>query len=484
MAHDRRFAAVLFVIALAAVAQAALLRAHKDLSVDEPFMAAALEHPESLRETLVHDEHPLSYVLLIGWTALFGSSAFALRALSMAAYGGAVVLTGAAVRATASARAAWLAALMVACSVPIGLDYAGTARPYALVALFASLALWTAVRADSMGSSARAAMAVAAPHLLGLFTHPIFVFLSAGSAAAGALSGRRRILLAAAPLASTAIYFASWWPMLKQSMALPATSWMTSPGPDDMVAGYTALWGNRNGFVFAGILLAVVCIRGSATRRVLTRDVAFAVLTVLFTLAAAFVASQITPIYVAGRTPILVLPAASMAFAVVFVELGTPALAAVVALLVVSASLRYTVNGWRRPDPAPTRASLAAVAARAACGDTIVAAGLSYAALTYFAPRANLPSCVPIRAFPEDVLNHPGWLDLSPGVESRVAAAAPAVAQRLPAGGTLWVFVKRRGIGAEASDAIAREIAARRTLRETLPLRGSFFDEVQVYAPR
>lgn len=419
-----------------------------------------------------------------GWTRLFGSSAFALRALSIAAFAGAVALTGAAARRHGSAAAAWLAALMVACSVPIGLEHAATARPYALLALFSAMALWTAVRANDIRSRALAGVALGAPHLLGLFTHPIFLFASIASALAGALAGRRRLLLASAPLAAVAIYLAVWWPMLRQTLALPATSWMPRPGVDDLVGGFTGLWGDRNAFVFAGIALALVAVRGLEARRALSRDVAFAAATVLFVLGGAFVVSQIKPVYVAGRTPMLILPAASMTLAAVFTALGTPALAAIGALLVVSASVRYTVNGWRRPDPAPTRASLAEVAARAACGDTIVAAGLSYAALTYYAPRAGVPSCVPLRAFPEDVPGHPGWLDMSPGYEARIEAAAPPAAARLPAAGTLWVFVKRRGIGAEASDAIVRQIAVTRPLHETLPLRGTFFDEVQVYGPR
>ncbi|PYR56732.1 MAG: hypothetical protein DMF85_15645 [Acidobacteria bacterium] len=481
--RERWLVPIVAAIVLAAVVQAALLRAHNDLSVDEPFMASAIAHPESLPATFVHDNHPLAYLLLIAWARLFGSSAFALRALSMVAYAGAIAFSAAAARHSGSITTAWLTALLIGCSVPIGLEHAATARPYGLLVLFAAMALWASIRVDRAASRVRAAFPIAAAHLLGLFTHPIFVFASLASALAGALCGRKRLLLAGAPIVAIAVYLVSWWHVLKQSLALPATSWMRRPGADDLVAGYTALWGNRNGFVFAGIVLALVCLRGLAARRVLTRDVGFAALTVLFVFGSAFVASQMTPAYLAARTPMLVLPAASMAFAALVSELGTPALTGIVALLVMTASLRYTVEGWRRPDPAPTRASLAAVAARASCGDTIVATGLSYAPLAYIAPRANVPSCVTVRVFPDDVRDHPGWLDMSPGYQARLDAAAPAVASSLPRTGTLWVFVKRRGIGAEAGDAIVRQIAARRALRETLPLRGTFFDEVQVFGP-
>src|SRR5262249_39772884 len=109
--------AVVALIAASAIALAAFARFHHDLSIDEPFTALAVAQPASLGATLVHDDIPLFYVLLLGWTRVFGASAFALRALSLAAFGAAIAFSAAAARIVASRRAAWLTAVLVACSV-------------------------------------------------------------------------------------------------------------------------------------------------------------------------------------------------------------------------------------------------------------------------------------------------------------------------------------------------------------------------------
>src|SRR5437867_1921088 len=236
-----RSALVLSAIVAATVAQAILVNAHNDLRLDEPFMALALGRPSSLPATFVHDNVPLAYLLLLAWTRLFGSSAFALRALSAAAHGAAAAFTAAAARRSASPAAASLAALLVGFSVPVGLEHAAMARPYALVELFAAMTLWAARRADAMTATRGPAVVLFAAHLAGLFTHPIFLFACAASSLAGAVCGRKRLLLGAIPLLAVVVYLGVWWPVLRQTLALPTTSWLTRPAFADVVAGGTAL---------------------------------------------------------------------------------------------------------------------------------------------------------------------------------------------------------------------------------------------------
>ena len=87
---------VILLIAGGAVTLAALGRLHHDLAIDEPFTALALAHPGSLGTTLVHDDTPLFYGLLLAWTRVFGASPFALRALSLAAFAGTIAFGAAA----------------------------------------------------------------------------------------------------------------------------------------------------------------------------------------------------------------------------------------------------------------------------------------------------------------------------------------------------------------------------------------------------
>lgn len=209
----------------------------------------------------------------------------------------------------------------------------------------------------------------------------------------------------------------------------------------------------------------------------------FALTIAALVLAGTFAASQIGPVYFAARTPIFVLPAVALAAGVAVAELAPMLVTTAVALMVVVSAVRYTVRSSRQPDPFPTRASLAQVAGRARCGDTIVATGLSYAPLTYYAADAGVPACVAMTPFPESVRDHPGWLDLSEAAKTEMAARASSEVERLASSGTLWVFVARTGVGQAEGEACVRELSSRRPSRESTPLPGSFFDELRVFGP-
>lgn len=478
---------ILLAIAAGAVALAALSRFHHDLAIDEPFTALAVASPATLDQTLVHDNVPFFYALLLAWTRAFGASAFALRAMSTAAFGGTILFSAAAARRIASTRAAWLTAVLTACSVTFGLQPAATARPYALAALFAAMALWAAMRVSETMSTPRATAPVLASHLLGLFTHPVFVFVSAASAAAGLTAGgKRRLALSAAPVAAIAIYLAIRWPSIRQTVDLPIRTWMTRPSARDLLAGWL-VWGDHSTPILAALLVVLLALwrarRSMPGDPRIVQPVIYATVTAVGVLAGTFAVSQITPVYLAARTPIFVLPSIALVLGVAIAELAPAIVHLAVTLLVVSSAVRYTARSWRAPDPFPTRASLAAVAGRAACGDTIVAAGLSYAPIVYYASAAGLPACVRVTAFPEDVHAHPGWLDLSPQTATALPAQAAAAVARLPPGGHVWVLAQSQDVGKAQTDVLVRELSRHRRLEETLPLPGSFFSEIVAFGP-
>ncbi|WP_249674926.1 glycosyltransferase family 39 protein [Pseudomonas abieticivorans] len=99
-----------------------------------------------------HDVHPpLYYLLLHGWMALFGDSVPAVRSLSVLAGGVSVLLAVWLVRLLATARAAWLAGLLLAV-LPIAVRYSQEARMYALLVVWllgATLALVYWLRAPA-----------------------------------------------------------------------------------------------------------------------------------------------------------------------------------------------------------------------------------------------------------------------------------------------------------------------------------------------
>jgi hypothetical protein len=192
---------------------------------------------------------------------------------------------------------------------------------------------------------------------------------------------------------------------------------------------------------------------------------------------------MVRPVYLASRTPVLVLPAAAIGLGVVIAELSPLLVACAVTSLVAASAIRFTARSAVEPDPYPTRASLAAVAPRMRCGDSILAAGLSYSALVYYRSAAGVPSCVTVRPFPTDVAEHAGWLDLTPAGRSALARDAELSASAVGNAGSLWTFVSRQGIGAETGTALMDALTRVRPVRESFALTGSFFDEIVVFRP-
>ena len=478
--HPRRswFWLVAMAIAALAAAQALALCLHHDLAVDEPFMARVLADPRSIPRVLADDNVPLAYALWLAWTTVAGASPLALRSLSICAYAVGCLFVADAGRRAGGDRAGLLAALLVACS-GIGLQHAAAARPYAIVALFAAVALWAdAVADDEPGR--RGVALIFVPHLLGLFTHPMFVFVSAASAGARLLASGRRRVLAAGPLLAIGVYVASWSWMLARTLRLATTSWMPRPSVRNLVSGYTHLWG-----IAGGVLLAVLAAAGAAAL-VRRRDrvpaaVVRAALVAMAVLLGAFVVSQVRPMYLSPRTPVFVLPMAALAMAWLIAASRTRALAVAAAVIAGAGSLTASIDAARAPDPTPTRASLAIVASAARCGDVVVAAGMSYAALDYYARPAGLPACIRIVAFPADVAQHPGWPDMRPGFDARLRAEAPADADALDSYARVWLFRSPGGLGLEAGAAIASELARKRAVVQRWPLTGSFFEEVTLF---
>ena len=397
----------------------------------------------------------------------------ALRALSLAAFAGTILLAASTARLIAGSRAAWIAAGFVGASVTFGLQPAATVRPYALVTMFAAMTLWASVREAPFLSFLA--------HLLGLFTHPIFVFLSLSSAVAGGVAGTRRALLIGAPLAAVAVYAGAWGTVLLRTAALPATSWMPRPTAIDAVRGLL-FWGDHATPILATVVLVLLAVRGRRSVREHASWIAWLGLLVVLVLAGTLAVSMVRPLYLASRTPVLVLPAVAIALSVAVADLAPALIACALLALVAVSAVRYAARSAARPDPYPTRASLGAVAPRIQCGDVIIAAGLSYAPLVYYASIAGVPSCVTIRPFPDDVGEHPGWLDPSPPRRSAFVDDAERLASSVGPNGTVWTFVARRGVGTDAGTALIEAISRARSMRESIALRGSFFDEVIAFS--
>ena len=489
---SRHFTAMLVAIAALAVTLAILGRAGQDFSNDEPFTALMLEKSATeLRDVFVDDNIPLWYVLLRPWRALFGDTEWGLRSLSLAFYALVVIVTGVAGRRLAGPAAGLMAAWLVATSARIGLRFAATARPYALVCALAAGAIagHLFLLGETSHPRRHARLLVAGlllVHLAGLFTQPLYAFFAAACAIGSLVLSpdRRGVMVATLPLAAIGLYVALWWQTLTATFLLPTTSWMTRAGLTDLIAGFLALWGWRNGWVLAGAILALLLVRRGAWREVSTRGWYFCLAVAVLTIAGMFIASGSKPVYSAASSPIVILPALALAIAVALDRLGSPRLTAVLALLVLSSAAAYAVEGIRSPDPAPSGASVAAVSREIQCGDRVVAAGVAFAPVSWYARRSGLPSCVSIEAFPQEVSHHPGWFDAASPAFRRpeFLAEAGSLAASLPPEARLWVFAADRGAGAEMTELL--DDVPSLQLERRLPLAGTYFDHVRVYRRR
>ena len=474
--------------AIAAGATAAALAARWDhsLNVDEPFTALAVQRPLGLLpDVLRHDNTPVTYVALKVWTMVAGESEVAMRLLMAASYGLAVFVTGLAGRSVAGTAGGLVAAGLVATSGGVGLLHAATVRPYALLTLASALAaylLMATICGDRPVGRARW-VTLTALHLLGLFTHPIYVFVALGSSAGVCLTlGSRGRALATSGVAAVVVYLVAWGWMVRATLQLPATAWLATPRLLDLWNAYLGIWGNRNGFMLAGALLALVTARG-ALRRVAANDaLRTAIWIAAISLAAPFLVSFLKPVFHATRTPMLGLPFLALAVGGTLATLGSRMLIVVLGLSLVIGAGQHVAAG-RRGDRDPTRESLAQVLARARAGDVLVSAGLSYAPIEYYLGRRG-ESRVRHVAFPAEVAAHPGWIDERTlwGDRPRYEAEAAGVARRLAqGGGRVYVFMKTRGVGATAGALLTGALDRVLTRETTLPLRGAFFDGVVVY---
>ena len=164
---------VLLVGAVCAVAAGLTLRfwTKSDLWLDEALTVSIARKPlHELPAYLKRDgAPPLFYVLLHGWTGIFGTSNLAVRALPGVIGVATLPLAWLAGKRLAGTWAAWAAMLLVATS-PFAIRYATEARMYSLVALLTALgylALDRALRHPRLGNLT----AVAAVTALLLYTH-------------------------------------------------------------------------------------------------------------------------------------------------------------------------------------------------------------------------------------------------------------------------------------------------------------------------
>lgn len=287
---DRQGAVVTAVVGTAVVAGVAVrsVLTRTPFWLDEAQTAAIVELDlPDMFEALREDGHPPAYyVLLKGWSELFGDSDAALRSLSVVLSLVGLALIGHLARRRLGIDGGIVALALTATS-PFVVRYATEARMYALVVVLAACAwlCWEAVF-DPAGRPGRrgfwlAGFALSVGGLL--LTHYWAVFPLAVAAALlvwwsvrGEAPRRHRARGMLVAGAVGALAFAPWLPSFLHQMTHTGTPWAASPNPGSaLVIGLSDFAGGRHRnpalmltILFSGLLALGVAGRGTARDRI------------------------------------------------------------------------------------------------------------------------------------------------------------------------------------------------------------------------
>lgn len=311
------------------------------------------------------DPHPPLYALLLkGWSAIFGDSVEAMRAL-----GGVIGVAATAIVMLAGreigTRVGWIAGVMFAVA-PFQIEYAHEARPYALVSLGAAAAMFGLLRIVRNIESPQVSalpgwIATAAGLATMLWANNTAVLFAASAALYGAVlfafdRPSRRLVRPA--LVAAAIVALLWLPYLPtyfaQARGVSADFWI--PRPDAWrVANELRFVVGLGQFETLWLLLAVWAAgivalwrRGAWRQAVLL--VAMAALPVMMNLA---VSLTVTPVYLAraliGISPAFALAIACAIGAISFGWLRVSAFVALAAARLIAATWLYVDDNRKEP---------------------------------------------------------------------------------------------------------------------------------------
>lgn len=437
-------------------------------------------HSEPL---LYENASRLYYILLAGWTAVLGDTAWDLRSFSAAVGTLTIPLIAMWIRSEcgtpAGALAAWLTALH-----PLHIHYSREARFYPLLALELIVLFWTArfaVRTDRR----RYWAAYALMWLAVLWTHYYSLFLTPIALAMPLLAGTptpmrwKRWLIAHAAVAAA---FGPWF--------LYVVSPVSSRGNGDWIAAYfngyppwTAIPRTFAAFAPGGCYpgytlelgvigpqtMATACVgigsaiaataafgflSGSSAARPTTPTRAFFALAALLPLLISFAYSLVrSPIYVVARYDQVAWPAFMLILSAGMASLIRWAgprrlVAAALVVLPLAASLHVTLSGLSvAAHTEPRRQSFIAMLRKlVAPGDRLVAWGTIPWEYRYYMAK-QWPDRPPMHCFPASLYGQVGWysprreLDDLMGLRRDAERLASLHQSTMPPGSTIWILV-------------------------------------------
>ena len=469
------------------------------LWVDEPYSAnlTYLSWADFFRSFRQDPATPLYYIVLKVWAAVFGDSEPALRTFSAICFALTILVTSITAWRIGGIFAGMAAAILAASS-NIGLVFAGIARPYALLSLLTAvsllifLALIGLIAEHPLPRRTRILLAIGyiSVNVLGLLTHPIFIFFIIACNFAVWITARPYSwIVSLCSLLSFGIFLAIWGSHLFHTLSLPALNWMEKPDIKDLIHSYLNLWGLKK-----TILLAVFIILASIWNFRLVRDfvnsqpawIGGVMLLVMSLLP--FLVSQYKLVFNDSRTPALYFPLACVVVALLAAKfknrwLTFGFLITMFGYILISPFFVQPVSSLERSP----RSTIQAMIENASCDDTFVSPGLSINETSYYLRRLQAHRCIENKVFPASMNDHPGWMDPQSLLEHRDELEKEAdvlintLESELPSGGRIWLFYEVNSDRQDVLDILKSRLDRRMVLTQTEEGYGSFFDQVLIY---
>jgi hypothetical protein len=465
----------------AAVVLFAFYGNHRSVSADEVWSLKTVGlNPRAMIEILRADVHPpLYFLLLAGWSRLFGATEAAARSLSGILYIAAASALFGLVRSFWDRRTAVLAAAIYLSS-PLALLAAHFARMYALVSLLAIVSTWAYLRLWN-GPSRRACVVLVTVNALGSFTHLWFFFLLLAEGLC-ALPGRRRVARIWVMLAASVVPFALLWsPALVIQLRHSGDTMAWVPRPGLFMVGQTL-------FLYCGVLLVFApavawfyCRRRPAECAAPSALFWLPPVMLLITIGAPLIISFWRPLFW-SRFAIVALHL----FAIIAAHVGARAIRgnqlAAAVLTVGLASFLYLSQGDSRCEARPGAEYIAHTARP---GDWVVYSSLSRAPIDYYlAGQSTAP--MNQTSFPPEIDAHPGYegpLE-NPARRATLEHEADQLLDRIAASPPGRVFLMH-GFRPKVDGILLRKLESRFTRLDAACVRcaemGSYYDRISVY---
>ena len=270
---------------------------------DEGLSVGIASHPLAEIPTVLRRDGspPLYYAVLHLWMRWWGSSAVAVRSLSLLVSLAAIPLAFWAGASLFGRRVGWMAAVLAATSTYLTL-YSREARMYALVAVLALASAASFAHVFVLGRRRWLPAFVVSSALL-VLTHNWGLFLVLGAAVAAwwcaVVAGdqrRRRLVDAGIGFGAIALLYLPWLPTLVYQAAHTGAPWSRRPALGSMVVAVGSVLGGP--LIALVAVAAVVALAPVVWRRPRTPEHAGAValgIMALTTVAVSWVASQVEP---------------------------------------------------------------------------------------------------------------------------------------------------------------------------------------------